>query len=94
VLVNAASLASEGKRLGSGLDEAGDPLVVQRQVLRELALLLPGEDLIEILVVSYRTVRVVGAPGLAGESGGHCEHVRTVPTAAILFAKLTRFRAA
>ena len=49
VLVNAASLAREEKRLGPGLDEVGLPLVVEGEVLRELALLLPGEDPVEVL---------------------------------------------
>jgi hypothetical protein len=37
VLVDAASLACKGKRLGARLDQVRDPLVVEGQVLRELA---------------------------------------------------------
>jgi hypothetical protein len=50
MLVNTAAVASESERLGPGLDEVDDALVVQRQVPRELALLLPGEDQVEVLV--------------------------------------------
>jgi hypothetical protein len=54
-------------RQRSRLDQVRDPLVVERQILRELALLLPGEDPLEVLVVAKRTVDVMGAPGLTAE---------------------------
>jgi hypothetical protein len=73
VLVHAASLACEEERLGAGLDQVGDPLVVEGQVLRELALLLPGEDPLEVLVVADRAVGVVGPwPGGCSRRGSRC----------------------
>ena len=52
VLVDAAGLATDGERLGSRFDENQDAPVAERQVLRELAVLLPGEDEIRIDVLA------------------------------------------
>jgi len=67
VLVDAAALARERKGLGPGLDQVRDALGVKGEVPRELALLLPGEDPLEILVVADGAVGIVEAPRLATE---------------------------
>ena len=68
VLMDAAALTRKRLRLGTWFDEVHDPLVADRQIPRKLALLLPGEDQVEILVVAQRTVRVMRTQGLATES--------------------------
>ena len=83
VLVDTATFANQSKRLGPGLHEVDDPFVVEGQILRELALLLPGEGQVEILVVADRSVRIVTALRLARETlvvvgleipaGRHCQ---------------------
>src|SRR3990172_4364903 len=68
VLVYAAAFTREGQRLGPGLYDVHDPLVVESQVPRELAIILPGEDQIEVLVVTQGTVRVMRTQRFASES--------------------------
>ena len=68
VLMHAAAFAREGQRLGPGLDQVHDPFVVEGQVSRQLALLLPGEDPVEVLVVAQRTVRIMRTHRLSTES--------------------------
>jgi hypothetical protein len=68
VLVDTTSFAGQSKRLGPGLHEVDDSFVVEGQILRELALLLPGESQVEILVVADRSVCIVTALRLAREA--------------------------
>ena len=67
-LMDTAAFSGKRKRLGSRLDKVHDPFVVEGQVSRELALLLPGEDQVEVLVVAQWAVRVMTTHGLATES--------------------------
>ena len=68
VLMNPTASTYESERLGPRLDEIDDALVVQCQVSGELALLLPGESQVEILIVADRSVCIVTALWLARET--------------------------
>jgi hypothetical protein len=68
VLVDKTAFTHERERFGTGLHEIHHALVVEGQIPRELALLLPGEDQSEVLVVTQWTVRVMRTLRLATES--------------------------
>ena len=68
MLIDAATCPRERKRLGPGRHEVDDPLVLEGQIARELALLLPREDQVEVLVVAQRTVGVMEIQRLAAEA--------------------------
>ena len=68
VFVDATAFTGERKRLGPGLHEVHDPIVLEGQVPRELPILLPREDQVEIVVFTQRTVRVMRTQRFASES--------------------------
>src|SRR3972149_2541300 len=68
VLVYAAAFTRERKRLGPRLHEVHDPIVVDSQFPRELAILLPREDQIEVLVVTQGKGRGMRTQRFASES--------------------------
>ncbi len=62
-LVHQDAPAGQGEVLGVPRDRVGHPLEMDREVLRERALFLPGEDALEVLVATEGPVGVVGVPG-------------------------------
>ena len=68
VLMDAATFSRKLQRLGAGLDEVHHTPVLESQIPRDLALLLPGEDHVEVLAVAQTTVRIMATQGLATES--------------------------
>ena len=68
MLMDAAAGSRERKRLGPGRHEVDDPLVLEGQIARQLAVLLPREDQVEVLVVAQWTVGIVAIPRLAAEA--------------------------
>lgn len=68
VFVNSTASATEFECLGTWFDQITSALEVNRQLLRDLSIFLPAEDLLEILVLSNGAMGVVIAHRIFSES--------------------------